>query len=149
MLHVTTASTKNSLTITQNKDTFMNTDLSALTKEKSLNFTINSEYDMNADARVTFDADGDSYFEASVSRNEPDSSNDTRRAKCTMSLTAHLWDKDSDTFIVLTKNRSVSFYGELYDNLFDYMLDEFPTVASVQKWVETRLREQSRIAQPA
>lgn len=127
----------------------MNTELSAMTKEKSLNFTIASEYDMNAQARVSFDADGDSYFEANVSRNEPDSSNDSRRAKCTMTLTAHLWDTDTDTFIVLTKNRAVSFYGELYDNLFDYMLDEFPTVGTVQKWVESRLREQQRIAQPA
>lgn len=127
----------------------MNTELSAMTKEKSLNFSITSEYDMNAQARVTFDADGDSYFEACVSRNEPDSASDSRRAKCTMTLTAHLWDNDTDTFVVLTKNRSVSFYGDLYDNLFDYMLDEFPTVSTVQKWVDARLHEQERIEQPA
>lgn len=116
----------------------MTTILDRMPKEKQLNFAISCEYDTHANARVHFDDSGDSYFEVDVTRKDPDSSDDHRRAKCTMTLSCHLWDDGAQVFVRHQKTRTVSLFDDLHDSLSSHLIDLFPTAGSMQKWVAAR-----------
>lgn len=120
----------------------MNTQLDSMAKEKQLSFNVESEFDMSAQARINLDESGESYFSVYAFRRDPEASDDRARAKCSLTLTAKLRNLDTGEIATFEKTRSVSLVEDLYDSLAEHLLDLFPTVGSLQKWVAARELEQ-------
>lgn len=101
-----------------------------------LNFKIRSDCGMfaEASARAT---PGDEGLDILIraSRDEPDVSDDERRAVCSVEILVTVWDKQRQGSRSYQESRETQFYGDLFADLRLFALENFATTQEIEEWL--------------